>query len=643
MMPELGLYALIIAFCLTFFQFTIPLLGLYRHNTALKASAGPLSLGQGLFVTLGFLSLIYAFVQNDFTVVYVAENSNASLPLAYRIAAVWAGHEGSFLLWIFLLSIWTVLISLFSKSLSLELKTRILIILGIINFGFLLFLLSKSNPFLRFLPDYPLDGRDLNPLLQDPALIIHPPILYIGYVGLAIPFATAISFLWLNKVESAWLKWLRSWVLYSVSFLTLGIALGSWWAYYELGWGGWWFWDPVENASFMPLLVGIALIHSLMVSEKRGIYVGLTLFLALLGFSLSLLGTFLVRSGIVASIHAFANDPKRSIFLLQYLALIIGSAFLLYAVRCGSTVLHKSQKPSIFSREFLILVSVLLLVIACLSILFGTLFPLLYETLTKQKISVGLPYYNVVFIPIIMPVLLLIPVGPLLHWGQNSLMDFIKKIKWFLVIAIILSILLPLVLMTSFSLPVVIGLSLGLWIILGTFQVVLNKKKKRGGLAEITLGAWGMILAHCGVGILVIGVTVVSNFHLELDVRMKPSQSVDLGKYQVIFEKIDKKEGANYVGYVGHFSLYRKEYKMGDLYPEKRVYVIQETTLSEIAIEAGLFRDIYIALGEKLSNGDWSVKVYYKPFVRWIWFGAILIAVGGILSAIARRSRRDHG
>jgi cytochrome c-type biogenesis protein CcmF len=639
MIPEIGHFALILAFCFAFLLATVPFIGSFKQNEAWMKLALPLSLGQCFFLMLSFLSLIHAFMENDFSVAYVARNSNSALPILYRVCAVWGGHEGSLLLWVFLLSAWVMLASFSTRRLPLKFSAEFLAITGWVSFGFLLFLLITSNPFTRLLPDYPLDGRDLNPLLQDPGFVLHPPLLYMGYVGLTLPFAWSMALLLKGNPLPREAKWLRPWVLAIFAFLTLGIALGSFWAYYELGWGGWWFWDPVENASFMPWLICIALIHTLMLNEKREIFYGWSILLSIIGFGLSLLGTFLVRSGILTSVHAFATDPKRGAYLLLFLLVVIGGALLLYALK-GTRVLNirAGKRLELFSREVLILISTVFLLVAMASILLGTLYPLIYDVLFQKKISVGFPYFNKVFTPLVIPVLLLLPLGPISQWGYNSLQKVATKISIPLGISFIASFLLPLLFQKPLSFYVILGLFLSLWLILATLNTLLDKSRKRGGIKGLSLGAWGMGFAHAGVGVILLGITLVSNYGIEQDIKMRPGQSVRLSGYDILFNDITAIEGSNYVGYQGHFLIHANQHKTNHLYPEKRIYVIPEIPLTETAIDAGFFRDIYLALGEKLEGEQvWSLRLYYQPFVRWIWFGALMVGCGGFLSAVGRR------
>lgn len=672
MIPEIGHFALILALVMAVMQFGLPLFGFLqsheprnsRHRNTFIAMVRPLSIGQCLFITIAFICLMIAFVEDDFSVQYVVAHSNSSLPLVYKISAVWGGHEGSLLLWIWMLSLWTLWASLNSRRLSIDFIGTHLAIMGFLASGFLLFLLFTSNPFSRFLPDFPFDGSDLNPLLQDPGLIIHPPILYFGYVGFAIPFAMAIAALMLGKIEIDWLKWLRPFCLVAFGFLTLGVALGSFWAYYELGWGGYWFWDPVENASFMPWLAGIALIHCMIISIKRQQQYSWTLFTAIVCFSLCLFGTFLVRSGVLTSVHAFANDPKRGIWLLQFLLFVVSYAIVLFLLRGPRIFKAQNQnndhtgintgtnsgtnsgslaETSIapLSRETLLLGASLLLLVAVACIMLGTLYPLFHEAATGKKISVGYPYFNLIFIPLMIPVLFAIPLGPFTRFGDNRLRDIFKPLKWPLILSLIFTVIITLIFAPkilggegeSLSFLWAIGIFLGLWICLGTIERLIFKLK-----SKISLSALGMCSAHFGVGILVIGITVVSHLQIERLVKMAPGQSLEIAGYQITFVGIDNEEGSNFVGFKGHFSIQpNQQSSIKHLFPEKRIYAVKGISMTETALDAGFFRDFYIALGEKLDNQAWSVRIYYKPFIRWIWLGGLFMVLGACLAALKRK------
>ena len=648
MIPELGHFALMLALSLTVLLSSIPLIGVYKNRLSWIQLTRPLALGQCFFVLLSFSCLAYAFYTNDFSVRAVAQNSNSTLPALYRIAALWGAHEGSLLLWVLLLSTWTTLVSLYSRSLPLSFIAHILAVLGMVSLGFLLFLLITSNPFVRLLPNIPVDGQDLNPLLQDMALTIHPPLLYIGYTGFSIPFAFAVSVLCLGKCEGVWIRWLRPWVLVAFAFLTVGIALGSWWAYYELGWGGWWFWDPVENASLMPWLIGIGLLHSLFVSEKRQMLMAWTLLLAITAFALTLLGLCLVRSGVLTSVHAFASDPARGVFMLSFLVVAVGGAFFLYACRVKklSPVVHNNEQP-LLSRETLILLSTVFLMVSAMTLLLGTVFPLFYEYVTNQKISVGFPYFNAVFIPVMVPFLFLIPLGPMTRWGTNTwkavLGSCVPTFVMSMVLSIVIVVWVPPVGATDSMMPVLsvlLGLFLSFWILLTTLKFLKIKRQHQGGIKKISMGAWGMILAHTGIAISVIGITVVSSYQIEKEVRIKPGDEVRIGRYPIRFVNTDILEGPNYMSYRVAFQLMEQGIT---LFPEKRVFLVQNSVMTETAIDPGWFRDIYIALGDKLEGGAWTARIGYKPFVRWIWLGALMMALGSVLAAVSKiRGKSKH-
>lgn len=648
MIPELGLFSLILAFCLALAQIFLPLLHLFstsehltRTNNFLQITR-PLALGQCFFIVISFILLVYAFIYNDFSVAYVVHHSNTSLPLFYRISAVWAGHEGSLLLWVAILSIWMCAATITSRQFSSAFVARLLMIMGFLSASFLLFLLATSNPFARLLPNYPLDGQDLNPLLQDFGLIIHPPILYLGYVGFSVPFAFAIAVLWLGEIQQVWVQWVRPFILTAFSFLTVGIALGSWWAYYELGWGGWWFWDPVENASFMPWLLSIALIHSVIITNKQQKFPVWTILLSLITFAFCVLGTFLVRSGVLTSVHAFASDPTRGLFILQLLAILIGGAFTIYAMRANRLSSQNTISLSLYSRENLLILNTMLLVVIALSILLGTLFPLFYEAITHQKISVGFPYFNTIFVPLVIPVLCAIPLGPFTRWGSHHFIDVIKQLKWALLLSIMMGITFPWILSKAaeISIGVVVGITLACWIAIGTLQRILFKLLK-DGLKEISLGAWGMVLGHFGIAVMIVGIVVVSHYQIEKEERVLPLKSIEIAGYQIILQNIEAIEGSNYMGYRGHFLVEKKGRKIADLFPEKRIFVVRKIAMTETAIDPDLFRDIYISLGEKLPSGGFSARIYYKPFVRWIWLGALITAAGGLVAALHRKKQKN--
>ncbi len=641
MLPELGHLALILALALALLQTTLPLLGAARGEPRLMAAARPLAVGQCGFLALSFLCLTLAFVNNDFSVAYVAEHSNSRLPVWYRISAVWGGHEGSLLLWSLLLGLWTLAVALFSRTLPPVLLARTLGVMGLISAGFLAFLQLTSNPFARLLPFFPLDGQDLNPLLQDIGLILHPPMLYMGYVGFAVAFSFVSAALLGGRLDSAWARWMRPWTVAAWCFLTLGIALGSWWAYYELGWGGWWFWDPVENASFMPWLVGTALIHSLAATEKRAVFRAWTALLAIAAFSLSLLGTFLVRSGVLTSVHAFANDPERGLFVLVLLTLITGGALALLLTRAAAIRSVGQFAP--VSRETGLLLNNLLLVGACGVVFMGTLFPLLADVLRLGKISVGPPYFNTLFVPLTVALLLLLGVGPLLRWKRDQAGRLLRPLLPLLLLSLGLGFALPW--LFGGGLPLLPGLALGLalWVVsTSAYDVYHRLRLKSGGLAALgTLppAYQGMTLAHLGLAVCAIGVTVTSANSVERDVRLRVGETVTVGPYDFHLRSLRQLPGPNYSATEAQIAVRAGGAELTVLTPEKRIYTVQRMPMTEVAIQPGLTRDLYLALGEPLPDGAWAVRIYYKPFVRWIWLGAVLMALGGALAVSDPRYR----
>ncbi|MCP5267869.1 MAG: heme lyase CcmF/NrfE family subunit [Zoogloeaceae bacterium] len=646
MIPELGHFALIIALVVSLAQGVLPLLGAHRNRLAWIALARPAAQTAAFFITIAFGCLTWAFVANDFSVVYVAQHSNTLLPTPYRVAAVWGGHEGSLLLWVLLLGWWTFAVTLFSRQLPDAMVARVVGVLGLITVGFLLFILATSNPFERLLPGAE-EGRDLNPLLQDPGLIIHPPLLYMGYVGFSIAYAFAIAALLSGQLDSAWARWSRPWTTTAWIFLTLGIAMGSWWAYYELGWGGWWFWDPVENASFMPWLVGTALIHSLAVTEKRGSFKNWTVLLAISAFSLSLLGTFLVRSGVLTSVHAFATDPTRGIFILAFLVAVIGSSLLLFAWRAPKVGL--GGRFALVSRESLLLTNNVLLVVAFASVLLGTLYPLLIDALGAGKISVGPPYFDAVFAPLMVPALFLMGVAPFARWKEASLPELARTLRWALAAAIVVAIALPL-LYGSWRPLIALGILLAAWILFsGIVHIIQRVQATRGGLSFFAAALkqprhfYGMHVAHIGIAVFVVGVTMVLGYQEEKDVKMAPGDTVSVAGYEFRFVGVHEVQGPNYIALAGEFDLSREGKAVRKMYPEKRTYAASGMPMTEAAIDAGVLRDLYVSLGEPIDRlkpeGEWAVRVYHKPFVDWIWGGCVLMALGGLLAIADRRYR----
>jgi len=640
MIPEIGHFALIMALMMALIQSTLPIIGASRGQARWVALARPVAQGQFMFVLLAFVCLTYAFVTSDFSVAYVANHSNSALPLQYRIAGVWGGHEGSLLLWVMMLGVWTLAVTLFSRKLPEDMVARVVGVLGLISIGFLLFMLITSNPFERMLPPAP-DGRDLNPLLQDPGLVIHPPMLYMGYVGFSVAFAFAIAALLGGKLDAAWARWSRPWTIVAWIFLTVGIALGSWWAYYELGWGGWWFWDPVENASFMPWLVGTALIHSLAVTEKRGSFKNWTVLLAIIAFSLSLLGTFLVRSGVLTSVHAFATDPARGTYILLFLAIVVGSSLFLYALRAPQV--RGGGGFALVSRESMLLANNVMLVVAAGTVLLGTLYPLLLDALALGKISVGPPYFDAVFVPLMVPMIFMMGLGPVARWKQASLPDLAKRLRWAFATAVVTALLLPLT-MGKWTPMISLGLLLAMWI-LATITTSLVQRCRRNNalgrpwLTGMTRSYYGMQLAHVGVAVFIIGVTMVKGYETEKDVRMEVGDTTSVGGYQFRFDGIVEIPGPNYRANQGYIQVLKDGQEVMLMHPEKRTYNVQTMPMTEAAIDTGLLRDIYVSLGEPVSNGAWSVRIYYKPFVDWIWGGCLMMAMGGILAVSDRRYR----
>jgi len=640
MIPEIGHFALILALCMAVVQAFLPLIGSSRLIVGWINLARPAAYGQLLFMLVSYACLTYSFLVHDFSVAYVAQNSNTALPVLYLVSGVWGAHEGSLLLWALTLSVWTGLVASFSQSIPPLTLSRVLGVMGLISIGFILFLLLTSNPFARLFPS-PIEGRDLNPLLQDPGLAIHPPMLYMGYVGFSVAFAFSIAALLEGRLDSAWARWSRPWTNAVWVFLTLGIVLGSWWAYYELGWGGWWFWDPVENASFMPWLVGTALIHSLAASEKRGVFKTWTVLLAIFAFSLSLLGTFLVRSGVLTSVHAFASDPARGLFILIFLAVVVGGSLLLYAIRAPKV--KSSGSFDLVSRESVLLINNVLLVVTAASILLGTLYPLFIDALGLGKISVGPPYFNAVFIPLMAPLSVAVGFGVLLRWKRDQLSRLSKRLSPVLGGCLLTGVLLPL-LMPFYSWAAALGTTLALWTI-STGVLAFKERLGQQGLSwkrltEIPAGFYGMTVAHFGIAVFVIGITYTSIYSIEKDVRMAPGDKLDMAGYIFEFHGIKQTEGPNYTAQEGFLTVTYNGEKVAELHPQKRIYRVRKMPMTEAAIDAGFFRDLFVAIGEPLDNqGAWSLRIYYKAFIRWIWMGGVFMALGGIIASIDRRYR----
>jgi cytochrome c-type biogenesis protein CcmF len=628
MIPELGQLALSLALAVAVIQAAFPLVGAQKGNVVWMGLARPAAQAQALLIAFAFGCLTYAFVSNDFSVQYVAQHSNSALPLHYRVSGVWGGHEGSFLLWCLMLSVWMVAVSLFSAHLPEDMTARVLGVMGLMSAGFLAFMLFTSNPFDRLLPPAA-DGRDLNPLLQDPGMVLHPPMLYMGYVGLSVAFSFAVAALLSGRLDAAWARWSRPWTTVAWVFLTVGIALGSGWAYYELGWGGWWFWDPVENASFMPWLVATALIHSLAVTEKRGGFRSWTVLLAIVAFALSLLGTFLVRSGVLTSVHAFAVDPKRGIFILGLLGLFVGGALALYAWRTSRIGLGGDFSP--VSRESLLLTNNVLLAAAAGTVFLGTLYPLALDALAAGKISVGPQYFETVFVPLMAPALFLMGVGPLARWKRAELPELAVRLRWALGVSLVLGFLSPL-LFGNWSAMVGFGLALAIWIVL-TALLTLKKSWKQ------TRAHYGMVAAHIGVAVFVVGVTLVKGYEREQDAKMKPGDTLELAGYVFRLEEVAPVKGPNYTAAQARVAVTRDGKPVKLMTPERRHYPVQDQVMTEAAIDPGLTRDLYVSLGDPLEGGAWLVKVQHKPFIDWIWAGCLIMALGGLLAASDRRYR----
>ncbi|MGK0249024.1 MAG: cytochrome c-type biogenesis protein CcmF [Oleispira sp.] len=638
MVAEYGHIALLIALAFACLQSFVPLVGAQTNRQWLMQYARPMALGQATFLTISFVALTYCFVVDDFSVAYVANNSNSLLPTLFKISAVWGAHEGSLLLWVLMLALWGAAVALFSRSLPLDMVARVLAIIGMVGVGFILFTIFTSNPFDRSLPSIPTDGADLNPLLQDFGLVIHPPTLYMGYVGFSVAFAFAIAALLGGRLDAAWARWSRPWTTAAWVFLTLGIALGSWWAYYELGWGGWWFWDPVENASLMPWLVGTALIHSLAVTEKRGIFKSWTVLLAIFTFSLSLLGTFLVRSGVLTSVHAFASDPERGVFILALLGLCVGGSLTVYALKAPTV--SSAGRFKLLSREGFLLANNALLVIAALTILLGTLYPLIVDFISGEKLSVGSAWFNTMFVPLASALTALAGMGALSRWKVMSGKLLLTQISGAIFVAIIVAAAFPLVYAGEMNFKVAFGLFVATVLIAITFSDIWRKSKgELSRLPKLGKSYWGMVSAHLGVAIMVIGVTVVSNFSVEKALKMSPGDVATLSGYDFKFVQVGEQQGPNYVAQVGVFEITKNGEEVATLFSEKRLYTVKGSMMTEAAIDATLFRDLYISMGEPLADGAWAIRLQVKAFMRWVWLGAIFMSFGGLLAILDKRYR----
>ncbi|MCZ4295553.1 heme lyase CcmF/NrfE family subunit [Vibrio sinaloensis] len=642
MIAEIGHFALIVSLALAVLLSILPLVGASRNNILLMNSARPLSWGMFLLLSVSFGVLLWAFYTNDFTLNYVASNSNSQLPWYYRLTAVWGAHEGSLLLWVLIQAGWTVAVASFSRGMPQESVARVLAVMGMITVGFLLFIILTSNPFLRTLPFFPVDGRDLNPLLQDPGLIIHPPMLYMGYVGFSVAFSFAIASLMTGRLDTAWARWSRPWTTAAWLFLTLGIALGSWWAYYELGWGGWWFWDPVENASFMPWLAGTALMHSLAVTEKRGTFKAWTVLLAISAFSLSLLGTFLVRSGILVSVHAFASDPARGMFILGFLVFVIGGSLLLFAVKGASVRVRGNFE--LVSRENALLANNVLLIAALVVVLVGTLLPLVHKQLGLGSVSIGAPFFDMLFAWLMIPFAFLLGIGPLIRWKRDNLSGLVKPMLVSGVVSLVLAGVFVVLLSERFQFMAYLGWVMSLWILClhgyELHQRATHRHSFVEGVKKLQRSHWAMMLGHVGLAVTVIGIAMVQNYSIERDVRLAPGEHFEIQGYDFYFQGLRDKDGPNYDGYIADFEITREGKYINTLHAEKRFYTTARSMMTEAAIDRGITRDLYIAMGERLDdNKSWAVRIYYKPFVRWIWAGSLLMALGGAIAISDKRYR----
>ncbi len=639
MIPEIGHFALILALCIAIVQTIFPILGAQLGYSRWISLARPTAYVQLVFVAVSYACLTMVFLNNDFSVLYAAKNSNSELPLLYLISGVWGAHEGSLLLWALILSLWTGAVALFSRSVPRVMIARVIGVMGFVSVGFLLFILITSNPFERLLPAA-VEGRDLNPLLQDPGLAIHPPMLYLGYVGFSVAFAFAIAALLSGQVDSAWARWSRPWTNFAWMFLTLGIALGSWWAYYELGWGGWWFWDPVENASFMPWLVGTALMHSLAITEKRGTFKAWTALLAIFAFSLSLLGTFLVRSGVLTSVHAFATDPERGVFILIFLVVVVGTSLILYAWRAPT--LKSAAVTNLMSRDMALLLNNIFLTVATAAILLGTIYPIFVDAM-GGKISVGPPYFNFVFLILTAPIGFLVGVGMIIRWKNDNFARLFSLLKRPLLVAIVLAIVISL-LLPEWHWEALAGLMMALWVASTVVLALMERFKGRSigsTLRSTPRGFYGMLMGHVGIAFFIVGVTMVSLYEVEKDLRMAPGDSFEMSGYTFTFNGVRMMDIQNYTAARGDFYVTNEAGFKAELTPEKRIYRVQQSPMTEAAIDAGFTRDLFVALGEEVgTDGAWAVRIYYKPFIRWIWLGALIMGLGGILAGTDKRYRQ---
>ncbi|WP_394132470.1 heme lyase CcmF/NrfE family subunit [Shewanella maritima] len=639
MIPELGHFALIIGLAFAFLLASVPLIGSIKKDPYLVRFAWPLTYGMFLFITFSVVTLGYSFAVDDFSVAYVAHHSNSELPIFFKIAAVWGGHEGSLLFWVFSLTVWAAAVAKFSKGLEEVFTARVLSVLAMVIVGFTLFMILTSSPFERLFPT-PMEGRDLNPMLQDVGLIFHPPMLYLGYVGFAVSFAFAIAALMSGSLDSAWARWSRPWTLAAWVFLTGGISLGSWWAYYELGWGGWWFWDPVENASFMPWLIGTALLHSVIVTEKRGAFRNWTVLLSIFAFSLSLLGTFIVRSGVLTSVHSFAADPSRGMFILLLLGLAIGGSLTLFAFRASE--MSSPAKFELKSKETMLLVCNVLLTVAAGTVLLGTLYPLLIDALGMGKISVGPPYFNAVFVPIVLVLFGFMGIGPIIRWKKSKAGELKRQLMVPAIIAVTFGFASPFIAGDEFKIWVALGITASTWIFLATSRAVYNLLRNKDGsfsIARLGRSELGMVIAHLGIAVSVVGATMVSNYSVEKSVRMGPGVSEELAGHTFNYIETLNVVGPNYTAQQGQIEVYKEDKFIALLRPDRRQYNVRTMDMTEAGIDWGLFRDLYVTMGDPISTTEFAVRLNYKPFVRWIWIGSIFMMIGGFLAASDKRYR----
>ncbi|NRA72845.1 MAG: heme lyase CcmF/NrfE family subunit [Gammaproteobacteria bacterium] len=640
MIPELGNFSLIVALAFAICLSVIPLIGVSTNNLTLVRYARPMTFGMFVFTIFSYLMLTSSFVSDDFSVLYVAQHSNSHLPIQYKFAAVFGGHEGSLLLWVLMLTTWASALAVSSRQLDEAFVARVLAILGLVIVGFMLFTLLTSNPFERLLPNFPSEGRDLNPLLQDIGLIVHPPMLYLGWSGFSVAFAFAIAALMCGKMDAAWARWTRPWTLAAWSFLTIGIVLGSWWAYYELGWGGWWFWDPVENASFMPWIVGTALLHSLSVTEQRGSFRNWTVLLAICAFSLSLLGTFLVRSGVINSVHSFAADPSRGMFILMLLGVVVIGSLTLFAFRASE--LKSTSKFELYSRETFMLAGNVALVVATATVLLGTLYPLLVDALNLGKISVGPPYYNAVFNPIVCFMAIIMAIGPVIRWKKNKAGTFRQELGLIAIASVAFGIAFPFVYGGEFIGWVAIGMGLAFWLIVATLKNAKTSvftSTSSFDFSKTTQSYWGMVVSHIGIAVGIIGVTLVSHYETQLDIRMDVGSKVELSGYEFYFDGMKDVTGPNFTAKQGQFRVFEGGEQIAVLKPERRIYQVQTMGMTEAGIDSTITRDLFVALGDPLDNEAWAVRVYVKPYINLLWIAGALIAFGGFLCVGDRRYR----